>query len=259
MIGAGQILQFWDGADQTGNGTVDGGTGTWNGGNTNWAVAPGEVGFNAPWLSSVGVFQGTAGTVTVSGTQNFDTLQFNSDGYLLTGGVLGLGVAGGGTINTAAGVTATIGSAIIDGVGTSLTKVGAGTLVAVRRQQLFRRHRDQRRHAAGRQRSASALGTARCSGTSGGTGFTTPSCQRPCSHERGQRRGGWSSRGTGLRRCNRSVGVLWRSAPASTAAGWISRCHSTRPDRGGGGVTLAAAANGAFSPNSELRWRRTLP
>ncbi|MGO4677835.1 autotransporter-associated beta strand repeat-containing protein [Bosea sp. 2YAB26] len=128
VLGAGQILQFWDGADQTGNGAVDGGTGTWNGGNTNWAVAPGEVGFNAPWLSSVGVFQGIAGTVTVSGTQNFDTLQFTSDGYLLTGGSLGLGVAGGGTINTAAGATASIGSAIIDGVGTSLTKVGAGTL-----------------------------------------------------------------------------------------------------------------------------------
>lgn len=128
VLGAGQILQFWDGADQTGNGAVDGGTGTWNGGNTNWAVAPGEAGFNAPWLSSVGVFQGIAGTVTVSGTQNFDTLQFTSDGFLLTGGALGLGVAGGGIINTAAGVAASIGSAIIDGVGTSLTKVGAGTL-----------------------------------------------------------------------------------------------------------------------------------
>ncbi|MBW4656998.1 MAG: autotransporter-associated beta strand repeat-containing protein [Kaiparowitsia implicata GSE-PSE-MK54-09C] len=128
VIGAGQILQFWDGADQAGNGAVNGGMGAWNGGNTNWAVAPGEVGFNAPWLSSAGVFQGTAGTVTVSGTQSFDTLQFNSDGYVLNGGTLRLGVADGGTINTAAGVTVSIGSAMIDGFGTSLTKVGAGTL-----------------------------------------------------------------------------------------------------------------------------------
>lgn len=129
VLGSGQTIQFWDGGDQEGNGTVDGGTGTWNSTNTNWAVAPGEAGFNAPWLASVGVFQGTAGTVTVSGTQAFDTLQFNTDGYALVGGSLGLGVAGGGTINTAAGVTATIGSTIVDGAGTALTKVGAGTLV----------------------------------------------------------------------------------------------------------------------------------
>jgi autotransporter-associated beta strand protein len=47
---------------------------------------------------------------------------------VLTGGSLGLGVAGGGTINTAAGVTATIASALVGGAGSSLTKVGAGTL-----------------------------------------------------------------------------------------------------------------------------------
>ncbi|KRE11525.1 hypothetical protein ASE66_23555 [Bosea sp. Root483D1] len=129
VIGSGQNLQFWDGADQAGNGAVNGGTGTWNSSNTNWAVAPGEIGFNAPWLSSVGVFQGTAGTVTVAGTQDFDTLQFNSDGYMLNGGTLRFGVAAGGTINTSAGVTTTIGSTIIDGAGTSLTKVGTGTLV----------------------------------------------------------------------------------------------------------------------------------
>lgn len=129
VLGSGQTMQFWDGGDQAGNGTIDGGTGTWNSSNTNWAVAPGEAGFNAPWLASVGVFQGTAGTVTVSGTQAFDTLQFTTDGYALVGGSLGLGVAGGGTINTAAGVTATIGSTIVDGAGTALTKVGAGTLV----------------------------------------------------------------------------------------------------------------------------------
>jgi len=128
VVGAGQTLQFWDGADQIGNGTVNGGAGTWNSGNTNWTGAPGQAGINAQWQGSVGVFQGTAGTVTVSGTQSFDTLQFNTHGYALTGGSLRLGVAGGGTINTAADVVASINSAIIDGVGTSLTKVGAGTL-----------------------------------------------------------------------------------------------------------------------------------
>lgn len=129
VVGAGQNLQFWDGADRTGNGTVDGGAGTWNGGNTNWTGAPGEAGLNAPWLGSVGIFQGMAGAVTVAGTQDFDTLQFNSSGYVLSGDALRFGVAGGGTINTAAGVTTTIGSALIDGTGTSLTKVGSGTLL----------------------------------------------------------------------------------------------------------------------------------
>lgn len=128
VVGAGQNLQFWDGADAAGNGTVDGGAGTWKAGSTNWTVAPGELGFNAPWLGSVGVFQGTAGAVTVAGTQDFDTLQFNSSGYVLGGGSLRFGVAGGGAINTAAGITTTIGSSFIDGAGTSLTKVGAGTL-----------------------------------------------------------------------------------------------------------------------------------
>ena len=129
VVGAGQTLQFWDGADMAGNGSVDGGAGTWNTGNTNWAGAPGNTGFNAPWLGSVGVFQGAAGAISVAGTQDFDTLQFNSSGYTLDGGSLRFGVAAGGTINTASGVTATIGSGFVDGTGTSLNKVGAGTLI----------------------------------------------------------------------------------------------------------------------------------
>jgi len=128
VIGSGQNLQFWDGIDQSGNSSVDGGAGGWSAVNTNWTGAPGQAAINAPWSGSVGVFQGAAGTVTVAGTQSFDTLQFNSDGYVLNGGALGFGVGDGGTINTAAGVTATIGSALIDGSGTNLTKVGAGAL-----------------------------------------------------------------------------------------------------------------------------------
>ncbi|TCR65372.1 autotransporter-associated beta strand repeat-containing protein [Bosea sp. BK604] len=129
VLGTGQTIQFWDGGDQLGNGTVDGGAGTWSAGNANWTGAPGQADFNAPWAGSVGVFQGTAGAVTVAGTQSFDTLQFNSDGYALSGGSLSFGVAGGGTINISAGVTTTIASSLVDGTGSGLTKVGAGTLV----------------------------------------------------------------------------------------------------------------------------------
>src|SRR5690606_16461056 len=76
------------------------------------------------------VFGGAAGTVTVDGTQWFDTLQFITDGYTLTGGSLALSPASGSSafINVGGGASATLGSALIDGTGTSLTKVGAGTL-----------------------------------------------------------------------------------------------------------------------------------
>ena len=137
MQRAGQRIQFWDGADQTGNGVVNGGTGTWNAANTNWTGAPGQADINDQWRSSVGVFMGTAGTVTVVGTQAFDTLQFSTTGYVLNpgaGGQLQLaGLSGTGTINTDNGVVATINAPIVNGSSQSLNKVGGGTLVLARR------------------------------------------------------------------------------------------------------------------------------
>jgi len=128
VLGAGQAMQFWDGADTAGNGTADGGSATWDAGVTNWTSLPGGH-INDVWRSSVGVFGGTAGTVTVAGTQDFDTLQFASDGYELTGGALAIWASDGSTLNTDAGVTTTIGSVIRDGAGDSLRKAGAGTVV----------------------------------------------------------------------------------------------------------------------------------
>jgi fibronectin-binding autotransporter adhesin len=133
IAGPGQQIQFWDGADQTGNGVVNGGTGTWNAANTNWTGAPGQATFNDQWRSSVGVFAGTAGTVTIAGAQAFDTLQFSTTGYVLNAGAGGqlqlAGLSGTGTINTDNGVTATINAAIVNGSSQSLTKVGGGTLI----------------------------------------------------------------------------------------------------------------------------------
>ncbi|WP_417774249.1 beta strand repeat-containing protein, partial [Stappia sp.] len=129
VAGSGQVIQFWDGADATGNGTVDGGTGTWSSIGTNWTGAPGAAGINGPYEKSVAVFSGTAGTVTVDGTQDFDTLQFKTDGYTLSGGTLNIAPASGttGTINVDAGVSTEIASQVA-GPG-DLEKVGAGTLV----------------------------------------------------------------------------------------------------------------------------------
>jgi fibronectin-binding autotransporter adhesin len=133
IAAAGQRIQFWDGADQAGNGVVNGGTGTWNVANTNWTGAPGQANINDQWRSSVGVFTGTAGTVTVVGAQAFDTLQFSTTGYVLNAGAGGqlqlAGLSGTGTINTDNGVTATINAAIVNGSSHSLTKVGGGRLI----------------------------------------------------------------------------------------------------------------------------------
>jgi autotransporter-associated beta strand protein len=133
IANAGQRIQFWDGADQTGNGVVNGGAGTWNAANTNWTGAPGQAAINDQWRSSVGVFAGTAGTVTVAGAQAFDTLQFSTTGYVLNAGVGGqlqlAGLSGTGTINTDSGVAATINVAIVNGSSQSLIKVGGGALI----------------------------------------------------------------------------------------------------------------------------------
>jgi fibronectin-binding autotransporter adhesin len=133
IAAAGQRIQFWDGADQTGNGVVNGGAGTWNAANTNWTGAPGQAGINDSWRSSVGVFAGTAGTVTIAGAQAFDTLQFSTTGYVLNAGAGGqlqlAGLSGTGTINTDSGVVTTIGAPIVNGSSQSLTKVGGGTLI----------------------------------------------------------------------------------------------------------------------------------
>jgi len=132
VIGAGQRLQFWDGGDSTGNGSVDGGTGTWSSAGTNWTGQPGQAGINGTWGGSVAVFAGAAGgAVTVSGPQAFDTLQFSTSGYVVSGSNLTLAPASGtaGTITVDSSITATIGSIIADGTATGLNKIGGGTLV----------------------------------------------------------------------------------------------------------------------------------
>ncbi|OOG74791.1 hypothetical protein B0E45_05170 [Sinorhizobium sp. A49] len=136
VLGTGQTMHFWDGADTTGNGTVNGGTGTWTSDGTNWTGAPLRAGINGSFGGSVGVFAGASGgVVNVVGTQSFDTLQFsptnNGSGYTINGGALAFNPASGtaATINVGSGVATTIGSVLQDGAtGTGLNKVGNGTL-----------------------------------------------------------------------------------------------------------------------------------
>lgn len=126
VLGAGQTMQFWDGAGTTANGSVNGGSGTWQSFATNWTDASGTA--NSGWGGSVGVFSGAPGVVTVQGTQAFDTLQFITDGYRIEGGALSAAVAGGGTFNVDGGVTATIASTVQAGAGNLIRKAGNGTL-----------------------------------------------------------------------------------------------------------------------------------
>lgn len=127
----GQGLQaatyYWDSdADATGNlvdGTNLGGTGTWDLGTTNWWDTAGMV----VWpntTADTAIFSGTAGIVTLGAPVNVGTLQFDSDGYQITGSTLTLG--GAATINVTAGNHAAV---LSDIAGTSgLVKTGAGTL-----------------------------------------------------------------------------------------------------------------------------------
>ncbi|TPW26750.1 autotransporter domain-containing protein [Martelella alba] len=127
--GESQTVQFWDGSAVNANMYVDGGSGTWNLTNTNWTLSDGWT--NDVWGGYVGVFMGDAGTVTVEGTQEFDTLQFKTDGYVVNGGALALSPASGdgGIFNIDGGVSATVSSMIVDGTKSMLIKAGDGTLI----------------------------------------------------------------------------------------------------------------------------------
>jgi len=130
VLGAGQTMQFWDGSNTSTNGTVDGGAGTWSNFGSNWTDSAGSA--NGGWGGSVGIFAGSAGgAVSVSGTVSFDTLQFSTNGYVLSGGTLAIAPASGtaGTFNVDNGVVASIASTIANGSGTAIVKVGGGTLI----------------------------------------------------------------------------------------------------------------------------------
>ena len=77
----------WDANGATSNGSVEGGSGIWDAATANWTADGGTS--NVAWSGgSDAVFGGSAGTVTVSGTQAVENMTFLTDGYLLTGGAL---------------------------------------------------------------------------------------------------------------------------------------------------------------------------
>ncbi|MGV0960380.1 MAG: autotransporter-associated beta strand repeat-containing protein [Limnohabitans sp.] len=120
---------YWDGgaSGNTSNGVVNGGDGTWDSSSANWTSSTGAG--NGRWGggTTVPIFQGTAGTVTVSGTQSMGGMNFNVTGYTVSGGTL-TGAAATNPMSVSTGTaTATVGSVLAGS--NAFTKVGAGTLV----------------------------------------------------------------------------------------------------------------------------------
>jgi len=121
------------------NGT--GGSSTWNATNTNWYNGASNV----VWDSTSATFAGTAGAVTVSGTQNATGLTFSTSGYTLGGsGAINLTgapvISGLATINTVlsgtSGMTLQTGSKTLGGDNTGLSGLvtlnGTSSFVAAR-------------------------------------------------------------------------------------------------------------------------------
>ena len=113
-----------------------GGTGNWNNSSSNWNTAANGSGTQQSFTTtSYAAFGGTAGTVTISSPVTSNGVEFDTSGYVVTGGNLTLGSYGPGdttnnrnTISVAnAGDTATINAPIQGSSG--LQKTGLGTLI----------------------------------------------------------------------------------------------------------------------------------
>lgn len=150
---AGYTVNFWDGADSSGDGALDGGAGTWTAVDMNWTIQTGAVNTHYDPGSFV-IFAGAPGAVSIddsAGAVQVGGLQFAIDGYSLVGQALTLvGAAstirvGDGTADGAsyvatidAGITGAselvktdLGTLILTGANTygGGTRVSAGTLL----------------------------------------------------------------------------------------------------------------------------------
>ncbi|WP_425104885.1 autotransporter domain-containing protein [Ancylobacter sp.] len=112
------------------NGSTPGGSGSWTSSSATWYATP--PGVAIPWGGQTGIFTGAAGTVTLSGSQSIEKLEFVTSGYVLEADAnvadSGLAIHDGSRLWVEGhDVTATI-TAPISGTG-GLEKIGAGTLV----------------------------------------------------------------------------------------------------------------------------------
>ena len=83
--------QYWDGGGPSANGVANGGSGVWATGLANWTDSTATS--NQAWGGQAAVFAGNAGTITVAGKIDFNSLDFRTGGYVLV-------ADSGGTLNT---------------------------------------------------------------------------------------------------------------------------------------------------------------
>jgi autotransporter-associated beta strand protein len=128
LVMADQIpdIQFWDGANTTGDGVIAGGNGSWTNAAKNWTGMDGAT--NTAWGGKFAVFGGAAGTVTIDDAIAVQSMQFISDGYVIANGTGSLVIADAATnIRVDAGAAATI-AETIGGAG-GILKNDTGTLI----------------------------------------------------------------------------------------------------------------------------------
>ncbi|MBN1306578.1 MAG: hypothetical protein JXA18_01575, partial [Chitinispirillaceae bacterium] len=120
--GSASTLYIWDTSSAAG---IQGGSGTW--GSDNYWTLNGTSLVAWPGAGNSATFAGSDGTwtITVSATQNVDSIYFGNSGYTLSSGTVNLGSNSGITI--ASGKTATI-SAVIAGTGGLSVKGGTALL-----------------------------------------------------------------------------------------------------------------------------------
>jgi autotransporter-associated beta strand protein len=126
---AGLPISFWDGSGAADNGAIEGGSGAWGPGGSTWTNVNGSI--NQSWIAGMAVFDGTGGTVSLTGDVQARALQFASDGYSIAGSssltLLGMPDGSASIVRVDPDVTATIAASL---AGTSgLVKLDSGTLV----------------------------------------------------------------------------------------------------------------------------------
>jgi len=112
----------------SGDGSNAGGAGTWSAAGTNWS-SNGAAPFGSAWNSDAKAVFGTSGggvSIDAGGIAAANGIDFEADGYSLSGGALTLGGSS-SAISVATAATATIDASIAGSNG--LTKTSAGTLV----------------------------------------------------------------------------------------------------------------------------------
>lgn len=121
-------LLFWDGANTSANGVVNGGTAMWNKTTTNWTNQDGSA--NARWGNGFAVFMGMPGTVALGENIPFTGMEFITSGYTIVGNGSSLQAAPDTILRVDPSAVATINAPIVDGADgpAKITKTDGGTL-----------------------------------------------------------------------------------------------------------------------------------